>query len=256
MTLRDIYTALGQPSLLAMRNRTKAPALPRGAGSEHRPGTGLPRCGGAAALPSRRSDSGHAERQFSSSPRYPWRASPSGACSCVMTQSSSAGASPDCPQPYISRGRGDRSASSTRDLPATASRPSLMASSRTMAVSRAPYLRPPARRLRHIPRRLSSRGKHQRGGQPDGFSITLATGDVLESARLVLAFGISDELPAIPGLAERWGTSVLHCPYCHGYEFSGSIGRAVHLAHVDSPGDADCRMGTDDALSERRARAG
>lgn len=37
----------------------------------------------------------------------------------------------------------------------------------------------------------------------------------------MLAFGVSDELPAIPGLAERWGRSVLHCPYCHGYEFSG-----------------------------------
>jgi thioredoxin reductase len=37
----------------------------------------------------------------------------------------------------------------------------------------------------------------------------------------VLAFGISDELPAIAGLAERWGRSVLHCPYCHGFEFSG-----------------------------------
>lgn len=57
--------------------------------------------------------------------------------------------------------------------------------------------------------------------EPDGFSVTLATGEVLEGSRLVLAFGVSDELPAIPGLAERWGTSVLHCPYCHGYEFSG-----------------------------------
>jgi thioredoxin reductase len=56
---------------------------------------------------------------------------------------------------------------------------------------------------------------------PHGFSVTLATGEVVESARLVLAFGISDELPSIPGLAERWGKSVLHCPYCHGFEFSG-----------------------------------
>lgn len=54
-----------------------------------------------------------------------------------------------------------------------------------------------------------------------GFSVTLATGETLESATLVLAVGVSDELPAIPGLAERWGRSVLHCPYCHGYEFSG-----------------------------------
>ena len=55
----------------------------------------------------------------------------------------------------------------------------------------------------------------------DGFTVSLASGERLDSVRLVLAFGISDELPAIQGLAERWGTSVLHCPYCHGYEFSG-----------------------------------
>ena len=64
---------------------------------------------------------------------------------------------------------------------------------------------------------------------PDGFSVRLATGEALEGARLVLAFGISDELPAIPGLAERWGHSVLHCPYCHGYEFSG---RRLGVLHV------------------------
>jgi thioredoxin reductase len=55
----------------------------------------------------------------------------------------------------------------------------------------------------------------------DGFTVTLAGGGALDSSRLVLAFGISDELPVIPGLPERWGTSVLHCPYCHGFEFSG-----------------------------------
>jgi thioredoxin reductase len=58
-------------------------------------------------------------------------------------------------------------------------------------------------------------------GEADGFSVALQTGKVLEGRRLVLAFGISDELPAIPGLAQRWGNSVIHCPYCHGYEFSG-----------------------------------
>lgn len=65
--------------------------------------------------------------------------------------------------------------------------------------------------------------------EPDGFSVRLATGDAVEGTRLVLAFGISDELPAIPGLAERWGRSVLHCPYCHGYEFSG---RRLGVLHV------------------------
>lgn len=57
--------------------------------------------------------------------------------------------------------------------------------------------------------------------EADGFSVTLASGEVVQGSRLVLAFGISDELPAIPGIAERWGKSVIHCPYCHGYEFSG-----------------------------------
>ncbi len=51
------------------------------------------------------------------------------------------------------------------------------------------------------------------------FTVTLASGQTLDAARLVLAYGISDVLPGIPGLAERWGRSVLHCPYCHGYEF-------------------------------------
>jgi len=44
---------------------------------------------------------------------------------------------------------------------------------------------------------------------------------MLKAARLVLAFGISDVLPELHGLAERWGKSVLHCPYCHGFEYAG-----------------------------------
>lgn len=55
----------------------------------------------------------------------------------------------------------------------------------------------------------------------DRLAVELEGGEVVEGARLVLAFGVSDELPLIPGLAERWGSTVLHCPYCHGYEFSG-----------------------------------
>ncbi len=66
--------------------------------------------------------------------------------------------------------------------------------------------------------------------EPDGFSVALASGDVLEAARLVLAFGVSDELPDVPGLAERWGHSVLHCPYCHGYEFSGQRLGVLHVS--------------------------
>jgi len=54
-----------------------------------------------------------------------------------------------------------------------------------------------------------------------GFEVTLTSGERLSATKLVLAFGLSDELPQVPGLAERWGRSVLHCPYCHGFEFAG-----------------------------------
>ena len=53
-----------------------------------------------------------------------------------------------------------------------------------------------------------------------GFSVSLANGEVIEAPKLILAFGLRDELPVLPGLQERWGKTVLHCPYCHGIEFS------------------------------------
>ncbi|MFS0773202.1 NAD(P)/FAD-dependent oxidoreductase [Sphingomonas sp. 1P08PE] len=51
-----------------------------------------------------------------------------------------------------------------------------------------------------------------------GFAVELADGGQLHAHRLVLATGVADTLPAVPGMAERWGATVLHCPYCHGYE--------------------------------------
>ena len=57
--------------------------------------------------------------------------------------------------------------------------------------------------------------------EPEGFAIDLGQGETLRAAKLVLAFGVVDELPDLPGLAGKWGKSVLHCPYCHGYEFKG-----------------------------------
>lgn len=53
------------------------------------------------------------------------------------------------------------------------------------------------------------------------FLVGLSGGSAVAGARLLLAFGVSDILPEFPGLRERWGKSVLHCPYCHGYEESG-----------------------------------
>ncbi len=58
-----------------------------------------------------------------------------------------------------------------------------------------------------------------------GFRVLTADGAETTARRLIVAAGVKDELPAIPGLAERWGRSVFHCPYCHGYELNqGRIG--------------------------------
>ena len=50
------------------------------------------------------------------------------------------------------------------------------------------------------------------------FSVTLTDGRTVRARRVLVATGLRDELPAVPGLAEHWGRSVVHCPYCHGWE--------------------------------------
>ncbi len=55
-------------------------------------------------------------------------------------------------------------------------------------------------------------------GQSTGFEVALAGGTSLRARRVLVTTGLRDEIPAIPGLRERWGRDVLHCPYCHGYE--------------------------------------
>lgn len=52
----------------------------------------------------------------------------------------------------------------------------------------------------------------------DSFEIQLVSGETFEGRKLIFATGIHDTLPEIEGLPESWGISVLHCPYCHGYE--------------------------------------
>ena len=51
-----------------------------------------------------------------------------------------------------------------------------------------------------------------------GFHARLASGNELAARRVLLATGVLDELPDIPGIRERWGRDLLHCPYCHGWE--------------------------------------
>ena len=81
-------------------------------------------------------------------------------------------------------------------------------------------------------------------GAPDGpgggFSVRMAGGAVLGARHVVLATGLRDELPGLPGVREQWGKDVLFCPYCHGYEFRdrqvgvlgthpGAVGHALLL---------------------------
>jgi len=69
----------------------------------------------------------------------------------------------------------------------------------------------------------------------EGFSVALSNGEEITGHKAILAFGLRDTLEPIPGLAERWGKSVLHCPYCHGYEFAdrelGVLYRTPMSAH-------------------------
>jgi len=51
-----------------------------------------------------------------------------------------------------------------------------------------------------------------------GFTVTLGDGRVVLARRLLVTSGLVDNLPDIPGLGERWGRDVVHCPYCHGWE--------------------------------------
>jgi thioredoxin reductase len=60
-------------------------------------------------------------------------------------------------------------------------------------------------------------GRKGDGAEPS-FEVTLADGRVLTARQVVVATGLVDELPDVPGLRELWGRDVVHCPYCHGWE--------------------------------------
>ncbi|RST85299.1 NAD(P)/FAD-dependent oxidoreductase [Aquibium carbonis] len=62
-------------------------------------------------------------------------------------------------------------------------------------------------------------------GEIDAFRVDLADGSTVEGRRIVLATGVEDVLPDVPGLAAQWGIGAMTCPYCHGYELNrGRIG--------------------------------
>ena len=55
-------------------------------------------------------------------------------------------------------------------------------------------------------------------GREGEFAVALEDGRAFGARRLLIATGLVDELPDVPGLRELWGSDVVHCPYCHGYE--------------------------------------
>lgn len=99
------------------------------------------------------------------------------------------------------------------------------------------------------------------GHDPAGpFDLRLDDGTSLQARRLLIATGLADRIPDLPGLAARWGRDVLHCPYCHGYEVRdqplgvlggtpGAVQHAllirqwssdvVYFAHTSEPGGDD-----------------
>ena len=68
-----------------------------------------------------------------------------------------------------------------------------------------------------------------------GFAVSVPGREPLFGRGLVLATGVRDHLPDVPGLAERWGRRVFHCPYCHGYELQqgpvGVLATSPHSVH-------------------------
>lgn len=71
--------------------------------------------------------------------------------------------------------------------------------------------------------------------EPDGDGFVVTIGDSTErAATVVLATGVRDALPDVPGLAEAWGKEVAHCPFCHGHELArGRVALDVEGPHLD-----------------------
>lgn len=70
----------------------------------------------------------------------------------------------------------------------------------------------------------------------DQFHICIDATHTVIAKKIIIATGVTDQLPNIKGLVERWGETIFHCPYCHGYELNqGSIGliaSSKHSAHM------------------------
>lgn len=74
------------------------------------------------------------------------------------------------------------------------------------------------------------------GTEAEGFRVTLADDTVVEGRRVVLATGIADDLPDVPGLQSLWGLTAFSCPFCDGHEHAGKpiaiVGAAPRALHL------------------------
>ncbi|NGM61722.1 NAD(P)/FAD-dependent oxidoreductase [Sphingobacterium sp. SGG-5] len=72
----------------------------------------------------------------------------------------------------------------------------------------------------------------------DGFEITTDTEDKFTAKKLIFATGLKDLMPDIKGFAACWGISIIHCPYCHGFEYrnqnTGIIANGAKAFHLAS----------------------
>ena len=93
------------------------------------------------------------------------------------------------------------------------------------------------------------------GGAPDegGFVLELAGGTREATRRVLLATGMEYRLPALPGVAERWGRSVFHCPFCHGWEVRDRPLGVLDRAPPAYSGRSSCASG---ATTSRCSPAG
>src|SRR5690606_9593025 len=73
----------------------------------------------------------------------------------------------------------------------------------------------------------------------EGFLVTTESGKTFSAKKIIFATGIKDSIPEVKGFHECWGISIIHCPYCHGYEFRNNKtgimangDRAFHLASL------------------------
>ena len=88
------------------------------------------------------------------------------------------------------------------------------------------------------------------------FTVTTQSGKVFSAKKVLFATGLKDIMPAIPGFSDCWGISILHCPYCHGYEvknqetgilgngslafhYTQLVSNLTHKLHIFTNGQAD-----------------